>query len=91
MYWVLLANDAHVYILANAQMFGGIYLFISIAIFVFCNDLIFSLTPLSQQFFFVTALMRSEERRVGKECLRLCISLWPPFAVNSVALLLLLH
>ena len=29
--------------------------------------------------FFLTFLLRSEERRVGKECLRLCRSRWSPY------------
>ena len=30
-------------------------------------------------FFIVTIKQRSEERRVGKECLRLCRSRWSPY------------
>ena len=34
---------------------------------------------LSAQFFKKGVFVRSEERRVGKECLRLCRSRWSPY------------
>ncbi len=42
------------------------------------GDVFFNLSTLTRKFDF-DSMARSEERRVGKECLRLCRSRWSPY------------
>ena len=42
----------------------------------YCSDMLIQLAAVQSA---IKAISRSEERRVGKECLRLCRSRWSPY------------